>query len=142
MSTPGSLSVSPGGAANYTIPIQISPGTGGMQPSLALGYNSQGSNGSLGIGWTLAGLSVIHRCAQTIVHDGAPGGINHDANDRYCLDGQRLIVVNGLANGANNAEYRTERETLIVFTRLGYVVAGRVGGESKVDPARSCIKCR
>ena len=115
MSTPGSLSVSPGGAANYTIPIQISPGTGGMQPNLALGYNSQGSNGSLGIGWTLAGLSVIHRCAQTIVHDGAPGGINHDANDRFCLDGQRLIVVNGLANGANNAEYRTERET---FNRI------------------------
>ena len=97
MSTRGSFSVSPGGAANYTIPIQISPGT---------------------------------------------GGINHDANDRYCLDGQRLIVVNGLANDANNAEYRTERETLIVFTRFGYVVANRVGGESKVDPARSCIQCR
>ena len=86
-----------------------------MQPDLALGYSSQGSNGSLGIGWTLAGLSVIHRCAQTIVHDGAPGGINHDANDRFCLDGQRLIVVNGLANGANNAEYRTERETFNLF---------------------------
>ena len=115
MSTPDSFSVSQSGAANYTIPIQISPGTGGMQPSLAPGYNSQGSNGSLGIGWTLAGLSVIHRCVQTIIHDGAPGGINHDANDRFCLDGQRLIVVNGLANGANNAEYRTERET---FNRI------------------------
>ena len=61
MSTPGSFSVSPSGAANYTTPIQISPGTGGMQPDLALGYSSQGSNGSLGIGWTLAGLFVIHR---------------------------------------------------------------------------------
>ena len=30
MATPGSFAVSPGGAANYTIPIQISPGTGGM----------------------------------------------------------------------------------------------------------------
>lgn len=116
MSTPGSFAVSPSGAATYTIPIQVPPGTAGMQPSLALSYNSQAGNGLAGMGWSLSGLSAIHRCPATIVQgDGYMGGINYDANDRFCLDGERLVVVNGLANGANGAEYRTEHES---FSRV------------------------
>ncbi|MBW1945751.1 MAG: VCBS repeat-containing protein, partial [Deltaproteobacteria bacterium] len=34
-------------------------------------------------------------------------GVDFDANDRFCLDGQRLIAVGG-AYGANATEYRTE----------------------------------
>jgi len=104
--TPGSFAVSPSGAATYTIPIIVAPGVNGMQPNLALVYNSQGSNGLLGMGWALSGLSVIHRCGATIELDGFKGGVNYDANDRFCLDGDRLIRV------GTSTEYRTEKESL------------------------------
>ena len=109
-STPGSHQVSPSGAFTYTIPIAVPPGTGGIEPKLGLAYNSQGGNGLLGMGWSLAGLSVIHRCPRTVVQDGVLGSVNYDANDRYCLDGQRLVAVSG-AYGADATEYRTENES-------------------------------
>ncbi len=92
-----------------------------MQPRLALSYNSQSGNGLLGMGWNLEGLSAITRCPRTMASDGARGGVNLDANDRYCLDGQRLLVVSG-SYGAANSEYRTERE---VFSRI--VAVGTAG---------------
>jgi len=104
--TPGTFAVSPSGAATYTIPIVVPPGVNGLQPNLALVYNSQGGNGLLGMGWGLSGLSVIHRCGATIELDGFKGGVNYDANDRFCLDGDRLIRV------GTSTEYRTEKESL------------------------------
>lgn len=105
MSTPGSFAVSPSGAATYTIPIQVPPGTAGMQPSLALTYNSQAGNGLSWMGWSLLGLSAIHRCPATIDQDGFAGSLNYDANDRFCLDGERLIRINiGLNHGAPGQE--------------------------------------
>jgi len=89
----GQFAVSESGAATYSIPIQIPPGTGGIEPKLALSYSSQSGNGLLGVGWNLAGLSAITRCPRTMAQDGVRGSVNFDANDRYCLDGQRLMVV-------------------------------------------------
>ena len=53
MSLPGQFAVNQAGAATYSIPIAVPPGTAGVMPSLSLDYSSQGSNGLLGIGWTL-----------------------------------------------------------------------------------------
>ena len=98
------------GSVNYTLPIQVAPGRGGMQPELFLNYSSGGGNGVLGVGWSLGGLSAIHRCPRTLAQDGAVGGINFDENDRYCLDGQRLVAVSG-SNGAIGTEYRLRRRS-------------------------------
>jgi hypothetical protein len=119
--TPGTSRVTESGAAEYRIPIRMPPGIAGMEPKLALVYNSQAGNGLLGMGWHLEGLSSITRCPRTFAQDGVRGGVNYDWNDRYCLDGQRLIAISG-SYGADGTEYRTERES---FTRvISYGAAG------------------
>ncbi len=118
MLTPGQFQVSESGAATYTIPIQVSPGVGGMEPKLSLNYSSQSGNGLLGVGWSLGGLGGVGRCARTMAQDGVRGGVNYDSNDRYCLDGQRLIAISG-SEGGDGTEYRTERESFAKIVSYG-----------------------
>ncbi|MDN3579133.1 SpvB/TcaC N-terminal domain-containing protein, partial [Chitinimonas viridis] len=117
-SLPGELGVS-NGAATYSLPIAVPPGTAGMVPSISLNYSSQSGNGVAGLGWGLGGFSAIERCGKTLAQDGIAGAVRFDLEDRLCLDGQRLILVNLPANDANywadNAEYRTEMES---FSRI------------------------
>jgi hypothetical protein len=109
MALPGTLEVSDAGAAAYTIPIEVPPGTAGMQPSLALQYNSRGGNGVLGMGWSLSGLPAITRCPQTPAQDGGRAGVAFNFNDRFCLEGERLVAISG-GYAADGTEYRTERD--------------------------------
>ncbi|MEQ1514309.1 MAG: SpvB/TcaC N-terminal domain-containing protein [Lysobacteraceae bacterium] len=113
----GSASVS-GGAASYEIPIAVPPGRRGMQPGLSLNYSSRAGNGIAGMGWSLSGLSSLHRCPQTLEQDGQIRAVQLDANDRLCLDGQRLILTGG-TYGAVNATYGTELESFARVTQLG-----------------------
>src|SRR5579872_580285 len=110
MTLPGKFSVGTSGAATYNIPIAVPPGTAGVTPSLSIEYNSQGSNGLLGIGWSLGGLPSIGRCPQTLAQDGALGAVTFSSSDRFCMDGQRLVLLSG-TYGADGAQYRTEVET-------------------------------
>jgi RHS repeat-associated protein len=89
-----------------------------MQPSLALSYNSQSGRGIVGTGWSLSGFSTIHRCPASIVIDGFKGKIEFDENDRFCLDGMRLIAIAG-ADGAGGSEYRTERDSYSKIIAFG-----------------------
>lgn len=114
----GQFSVTEMGAATYTLPIAVPPGTGGMEPKLAFAYNSSTGNGLLGVGWSLSGLSAVTRCPRTKAQDDVRGGIKFDANDRFCLDGQRLIAISG-TYGADGTEYRTERESYAKVVSYG-----------------------
>lgn len=103
----GTVDVTALGGASYTIPIQVPEGINRMQPSLAINYNSQSGNGLLGWGWNLVGASAITRVGQTLYHDGQIKGVDFN-DDRFALDGQRLLLVNNQPYGGNGAEYRTE----------------------------------
>ncbi|UTD30596.1 hypothetical protein DB459_21285 [Bradyrhizobium sp. WD16] len=107
MSLPGKLAVNSWGGATYSVPISIPPGSAGVVPALSLEYSNQTGNGLLGVGWSLGGLPTITRCPRTQAQDGVRGGVGFDSNDRFCLDGQRLVAVSG-TYGADGAEYRTE----------------------------------
>ena len=120
--TPGTFSVDRTGAAVYSVPVEVPPGTAGMEPSLSIVVVSRGSDGLLGVGGALEGLSSIGRCAKTRAQDGKPGSVDYGTDDRFCLDGQRLVAVNG-SYGADGTEYRTEIDT---FARI--VSRGSAGG--------------
>ena len=119
----GTLGVSSGGAATYAIPIVTPPGTAGMAPTLALKYDSSGANGIEGVGWNITGLSQISRCARDWAHEGLKGSVDLSTNDRFCLDGQRLIAVSG-AYGAAGTEYRTEIDTFTKIVSVGAPSSG------------------
>ncbi|MGI0116627.1 FG-GAP-like repeat-containing protein, partial [Zooshikella sp. RANM57] len=106
---PGSFSVGTDGAANYRISLELPPGVNGLTPNLALEYDSQKGNGLLGIGWRLTGFPTITRCPTTLEQDGFIDGVDFDDNDKYCLNGQRLVAING-SYGASGTEYRTEHD--------------------------------
>ncbi len=120
--TPGAIAVDESGSANYSIPISVPPGVAGMAPSLSLIYGSRGDNGILGVGWSLGGLSVIHRCGKTIAQDDEIDGVDYSADDRFCLDGQRLVATDGGVYGADGTTYSTE---LASFSKIvSYGTAG------------------
>ncbi|MES2669615.1 MAG: SpvB/TcaC N-terminal domain-containing protein [Pseudomonadota bacterium] len=113
----GSAGVS-GGSASYEISIAVPPGRRGMQPSVSLNYSSRAGNGIAGMGWSLSGLSSLHRCPQTLEQDGQIRAVQLDANDRLCLDGQRLVATSG-GYGASGTTYGTEMESFARVTQLG-----------------------
>ena len=106
----GSHSVSPNGKFNYAVSFNTLPSVAGILPSLGASYSGSNANGPLGVGWYLTGLSKITRCGTMYSKHGFVDGVNYDASDRFCLNGEPLIAING-SYGANGAEYRTERDT-------------------------------
>ncbi|MEY8200729.1 MAG: SpvB/TcaC N-terminal domain-containing protein, partial [Colwellia sp.] len=117
----GKGGVSPSGSGSYSIPIDVVPALSGFQPSLSLQYDSQAlpsitpiklsqinpASGSMGLGWSLSGLSAVSRCQTDLTRETVIDAVDYDSNDQFCLDGQRLILVNG-SHGESSAEYRTE----------------------------------
>lgn len=118
----GTVDVGSMGGAIYSIPLEVPAGINGMQPSLAVTFNSQGGNGLLGWCWDLAGLSAITRTGKTLYHDGAISGADLN-DDRFLLDGQRLIAVRG-KYGESGSQYKTENDG---FSNISYVL-GDIGG--------------
>ena len=74
--TQGSYATSRTGAATYSIPVWAPPGPHGVQPHIALTYNSQQGNGYVGVGWAVSGLSSIYLCNRTIAQDGAAAPVD------------------------------------------------------------------
>jgi RHS repeat-associated protein len=114
---PGAAGVS-GGAATYSVPIEVPPGRRGMQPSVSLEYSSRAGNGIAGMGFSLSAGGSIHRCPQTLEQDGFVRAVRLDNQDRLCLDGQRLRAVES-TYGAAGAVYATEIDSFARVRQLG-----------------------
>lgn len=117
-STPGAGNASASGAASYSIPISVPPGTNNVAPSVSIEYNSLGGSGIAGMGWNISGLSAISRVARNVYFDGASGPVELSGNDRFALDGSRLIVKTG-TYGAASSTYGTETENFATVTAIG-----------------------
>lgn len=113
--TPSYSSVSPTGAAVYTIPLAVPKGHSDFAPSISLTYNSQTGNNIAGYGVGLSGISLITRGIKDIFHDGEAQPIKYQANDAYYLDGKRLILASGTP-GTDGAVYAPEGEALTHVT--------------------------
>ncbi|MCL2290414.1 MAG: FG-GAP-like repeat-containing protein [Bacteroidetes bacterium] len=110
---PGVIDVSPMGAATYTIPIEVVPGTQGTQPNLSIVYNSMGGMGLLGMKWNLAGLSAITRCGKTPYYDNDITAIQFGTANVFAIDGERLINTSTINANGILREFATEMENFI-----------------------------
>ncbi|KAJ8517614.1 hypothetical protein ONZ45_g5227 [Pleurotus djamor] len=96
-------SVDPNGSLTIDVTLTLPPAK--MAPSLTISYHSAANNASaIGMGWTIKGVSYIERVAATVAQDNIRGSVNYNSNDRFALDGQRLMSI-------GNNEYRYELET-------------------------------
>jgi RHS repeat-associated protein len=130
--TPAHFAVSPSGAATYSIPLQVIPNPGGLQPSLSIDYSSSAGNGPLGAGFSLGGVLSITRCPRIAAEDGEAKGVQLDDTDRFCLGGRKLVAVSGVY-GADGTEYRTLPDTQV------RVRSYRDAGEQSVGPTRFVV---
>src|SRR6185437_10639238 len=95
------------GEATYTIPIWAPRGPNGLEPHIAITYDSQNGGGYVGVGWALAGISSIARCNRTTAQDGTPAAVALSTNEALCLEGERLQPTGG-TYGAAGSTYQTE----------------------------------
>ncbi len=96
------------GTATTSIPIAVPPGRGGVQPNLALVYNSANGNGWVGLGWKLE-KSVIERQTKF--------GLNY-SGDEYIF---RLSGINVELVNVGSNQYRAKIEGS--FTRVQKLTA-------------------
>lgn len=82
---------SPSGAKTYNIPITVYPGMKDFTPSISLSYNSQQGSSTLGMGWSVSGISMIVRGGKAVCYDGKAESIKLDNSDSFMLNGIRLI---------------------------------------------------
>lgn len=82
---PANVAPDPSGAFMTALTVAV-PSFHGLEPSVALKYDSSLGNGVLGVGWRLQGDSRIQRVSA------GKDSPRYDATDRYFLDGAELVV--------------------------------------------------
>jgi RHS repeat-associated protein len=117
-SLPLALDVSPMGAPTGSMPFDLPAGFGNVTPQLGLVYSSSLGLGNMGYGFALSGVSSITVAGQDYWHDGNVTPVNFNGNDRFYLDGARLILESS-TYGANGAKYLTENYNFATITSTG-----------------------
>lgn len=120
----GSADVTAMGAATYSIPIEVVPGTRGVQPNLSVVYNSMAGTGILGGQWDLDGISAITRVGQKPFLDLHSTSVLMTYSDRFALDGNRLICSDPTLYGRPGTLYQPEFEDFSKIYSYGSVGFG------------------
>jgi RHS repeat-associated protein len=96
------------GDARLSYPIEIPQGRQGMQPQLAISYNSAGGNGWLGQGWDLSVPSISIETRW-----GVPRYDEKKESETYLLNGEQLVPLIGSKDGQpGTMPHRIEWEKL------------------------------
>ena len=119
--TSGQFNVDESGSVNYSIDIYTAPGTAGVAPEMSLFYSSQSGNGIAGKGWSIGGLNAVTRCRQTLHQDMQSLPLQWNEDDRFCLDGQRLLLKSGTYGGPGSI-YATEIDSYATIEAVGGVL--------------------
>ena len=104
------------GDARLSYPIEIPQGRQGMQPQLAISYNSSGGNGWLGLGWDLSVPSI-----SIDTRWGVPRYDTAKETETYMLNGEMLTPMAHRGALKNRSEDTTNYngETVKIFhTRI------------------------
>ncbi|HNV46196.1 MAG TPA: SpvB/TcaC N-terminal domain-containing protein, partial [Spirochaetota bacterium] len=83
------------GDVALSYPIEIPRGRNGMQPQIAVRYNSSGGNGWMGLGWDIP--------IQSVVIDTKFGVPRYNGSETYLLEGASIVPI-----GGNQYRQRTE----------------------------------
>ena len=78
------------GSANLQYPFEMPPARNGMQPQVALSYNSDGGSGWAGEGWDISIPSIT-----VDTRWGVPRYNTNFETETYLLNGQMLAMMNG-----------------------------------------------
>src|SRR5258706_445518 len=77
---------SPTGALTYQYPVNVAPGRNGMQPHIALAYNSQGAiYGGIAAYWSLSGIPIVEE-------DVSGGRLDGTKHFQSSLSGNRPLI--------------------------------------------------
>jgi len=123
------------GAATYTYPLEVPPGTNGLAPSLFITYNSQSAKGRasfVGLGWDLS-LSYIQRNVNytpdntsddefnLILNGNSYELIYNSTEQRYHTKTESYLYIKNQSGAPNeNGTYWTVRTKDGTEYRLGY----------------------
>ena len=90
------------GTANLSYPIEIPAGRQGMQPNLALTYNSGGGNGWLGVGWDISIPSITVETRW-----GVPRYRSFWESEVYVYEGEQLVTKDSVTGDFRKLAHRT-----------------------------------
>ncbi|MFI9816522.1 SpvB/TcaC N-terminal domain-containing protein [Saccharothrix variisporea] len=95
------------GDARLSYPLEVPPGRSGMQPKLAVQYNSAGGNGWTGVGWDLAQAQITLDTRW-----GVPRYHGQLETESYLLNGEQLTPV------AHRGELQARTAEKVFHTRV------------------------
>ncbi|MDD2963672.1 MAG: FG-GAP-like repeat-containing protein [Bacteroidales bacterium] len=107
----GNFGVAPSGAATYSVPLDLPQGINGCQPTLSLNYNSTGSLGIMGEGWSIGGISCIEIVPSTYSYDGYVQAVQLNQGDPLVLDGKLLKWVD---EASGKLKFEDDNQTMVV----------------------------